>query len=366
MDFLWSVLRDYFITIITSICFLVFLKENELTSRRTMNLFRLATICIILVMICEIAGRYLSMLDHPTTLRVLCSVVSYAVRPAIPYFIALIPMRYEEEIMCAIAAMPLLINAVFLSTAFYSNVVFSYDESNTFIRGPLGAVPFIIGGIYILMIIFIAFIPFRRGERDETILCVIMSLSCSACVVMETFEEKSGLLLLACIISEIFYYVYFIVNHYRHEPLTDALFGKQLYQDIEKIRIPCAFILVDINGLKKLNKMQGHDVGDEALKVFGRAVNLSIPPTARFYRIGGDEFAIIYKGADQIQVSSLVARIREKSEKLPYGFSFGYAFLHDSNDFSNAYAAADAMLRENKDSYWKRHASENVSGGGTA
>ena len=360
MDFLWSVIRDYFVCLVTSVSFLVFLKGNELTSRRTMKLFRISTYCVIVVMCCEILGRYLSLLDYPTTLHVVCSVISYELRAAIPFFIALIPLRYEEEILCFIASIPLAVEAIFLSTAFYSDVLFYYDENNHFVRGPLGIVPFIIGALYILVVLLIAFIPYKRGEKSETKICFVMAVTCSICVVVEAIQEMSGLLLTACVASEIFYYIYFIVNRYSHDPLTEALFGKRMYQDIAKLKEPCAFILIDVNGLKRINNEEGHDAGDEALASFGRATNLCLPSEARFYRIGGDEFAILYKNADEIQVSHLLTRIREKSEKLQYDFSFGYAFIKTNHeDIKSIYAKADAMLDSNKEHYWNVYHSKH-------
>ena len=68
--------------------------------------------------------------------------------------------------------------------------------------------------------------------------------------------------------------------------------------------------------------------------------------------MGGDEFAIVYKNADEIQITSFIARLREETTKLPFGFSSGYAFFKTPSEFDEAYATADAMLYESKRAFW--------------
>ena len=355
MDFVWSVFRDYFISIVTSVALIVLLRKNRLTSQRTTNLLMLAAVCTILVMAGEIGGRYFEQLDYPTMWHTLCSVISYMFRPAIPFFIALIPLREEEKMVEVVAGLPLLVNVAFLSTAFYSDIVFTFDENNVFVRGMLGYIPFVIGGLYIVMFIIISFAPMKRGEVQESVLCFGMAIVCSACVVAESTHELSGLLVSACMLSEIFYYIYFLANKYNHDPLTDALLRICLYQDVEKIETPSYLMLFDITGLKRINSTEGNLIGDKVLATFSKAVNMCIPGRAKFYRTGGDEFAIIYKGADAIQVSSLYTRIREKSASLPYGFTYGYAQFTNKDDFADAYKEANTKLRERKEAFWERY-----------
>lgn len=355
MEFFWSVLRDYMVCIVTCICFLLFLGRNRLTSRRVTKLFMLATISILFVIAGEIGERAFSELENPTTWRIFYSVLSYAFRPAIPFFVALIPLRNNRGILTTITAIPLMLNAALLCTAFFSNIVFSYTDANHFVRGPLGFFPFIIGGLYVLVLLIYGLFPLKKGEYDESLICSTIVIVCTACIIVEFTQDMSGLLVAACIVSEVFYYIYFIINKYSHDALTDALLRNRLYQDVENLRSSCAFIVFDINGLKHINDANGHASGDRALTTFSKAAINHLPSNARLYRIGGDEFAIVYKNADEIQVSSLLTRLREETTKLPFGFSSGYAFFTGNAEFDEAYANADAMLYENKRAYWANH-----------
>ena len=59
--------------------------------------------------------------------------------------------------------------------------------------------------------------------------------------------------------------------------------------DISRITV----IVIDINGLKKINDSYGHFGGDDAIKTVASALRDTIGEKADIYRIGGDEFVCI-------------------------------------------------------------------------
>ncbi|KMZ53375.1 GGDEF domain-containing protein [Dorea sp. D27] len=56
-------------------------------------------------------------------------------------------------------------------------------------------------------------------------------------------------------------------------------------------------IALDINNLKEVNDRFGHRTGDELLKLAARCLREAFGNRGMYYRIGGDEFVIILKGA---------------------------------------------------------------------
>jgi diguanylate cyclase (GGDEF)-like protein len=58
-----------------------------------------------------------------------------------------------------------------------------------------------------------------------------------------------------------------------------------------------ALIMLDLDGLKAVNDMGGHQAGDERLKALANALSTGGPGSAYAYRVGGDEFAVILPGA---------------------------------------------------------------------
>ncbi len=359
MEFLWSVLRDYTVCIFTCVCFLVFLGRNSLASRRTMKLFMLATISILFVVAGEIGERAYAALAMPTSWRVIYSVLSYTFRPAVPFFIALIPLGEDRKLIETVTAIPLLLNVIVLGTAFFSDIVFSYSADNHFIRGPLGFFPFFVGGFYVLILLIYGFIPISRGEYNETILCTTIVVCTAVCILIEISQDTTGILAAACSVAVIFYYTYFVINKYSHDALTNALLRSRMYQDVENFRGDAAFIIFDINGLKHINDTEGHVAGDNILTTFSKAALKQLHPGTKFYRIGGDEFAIIYKNADATRVSILLSKLKAETARLPFGFSAGYAFFDGEQEFDSAYARADAMLYDNKYNFWSDYQKEH-------
>ncbi len=54
--------------------------------------------------------------------------------------------------------------------------------------------------------------------------------------------------------------------------------------------------LTDLDNFKHINEDFGRDEGDRVIIETGRYIKKSLPESARVYRMGGDEFGIIFKG----------------------------------------------------------------------
>jgi len=87
--------------------------------------------------------------------------------------------------------------------------------------------------------------------------------------------------------------------------LTDALTGALnrrflnhdlpiLYDAFSRTGIPVAIVMLDLDGLKEINDTHGHDVGDEAIRVFASTTREILRrKTDMFIRYGGDEFMLV-------------------------------------------------------------------------
>ena len=54
---------------------------------------------------------------------------------------------------------------------------------------------------------------------------------------------------------------------------------------------PLSIVILDVNGMKRLNDLGGHKRGDALLQALAAALKASFPAGWAFYRLGGDEFA---------------------------------------------------------------------------
>ena len=72
----------------------------------------------------------------------------------------------------------------------------------------------------------------------------------------------------------------------------------------------CALLLVDLDRFKLVNDTLGHAIGDQLLVEVGRRLEKAVGDGGRVGRIGGDEFAIIWNGADdRIGLAALADRV---------------------------------------------------------
>ena len=77
----------------------------------------------------------------------------------------------------------------------------------------------------------------------------------------------------------------------------------------ERDGAPAALLLVDVDGLKRVNDTLGHQAGDRVLQHVGAAIRQQTRLADVAARIGGDEFAIILQEADGADAGAAAARI---------------------------------------------------------
>ena len=87
--------------------------------------------------------------------------------------------------------------------------------------------------------------------------------------------------------------------------------------------ISLAFIFGDLNGLKQINDTQGHEVGDQLIRQAAQIMKNLIDDIAVF-RMGGDEFIIVAKDADEAQVQRLVNDLRARYRSSGISMALGY------------------------------------------
>ena len=69
-------------------------------------------------------------------------------------------------------------------------------------------------------------------------------------------------------------------------------------------------MFLDLDKFKSVNDAYGHDAGDAVLRATAARLQIAAREADVVARYGGDEFVIVFEGADANGVHSLVARIR--------------------------------------------------------
>ena len=112
---------------------------------------------------------------------------------------------------------------------------------------------------------------------------------------------------------------------------------------------PVGVVVVDVNGLKRINDARGHVSGDRALTTFGAELSTAASgvPDTLAARLGGDEFCLLVVGAPSDTVVALAHDVCSRAASvLEEGVSCGVATTDDLPDAgvtpSRLLRAADA------------------------
>lgn len=110
-------------------------------------------------------------------------------------------------------------------------------------------------------------------------------------------------------------------------------------------------VLIDLDGLKRINDQYGHSRGDELLCAFATALSRLEVDDITVYRLGGDEFTILARKRSEAMmrttITELETQLRERGFK-EAGISYGIAFASESDSHNDMLTRADRRMYEFK------------------
>lgn len=115
---------------------------------------------------------------------------------------------------------------------------------------------------------------------------------------------------------------------------------EELFKEAQKTSMEFVLCYLDINDLKYVNDTYGHNEGDRYILTFCDIIKDMLKEEDIFFRMGGDEFIVVFKDRNKEQVENiwngLVKKIEEKNThgELPYQIvvSHGLIYYHTGMD----------------------------------
>ena len=107
----------------------------------------------------------------------------------------------------------------------------------------------------------------------------------------------------------------------------------------------------DLNGLKKINDLQGHLEGDAVLKKTAYLINECFPRQA--YRFGGDEFVVLSVDVKEASFIKQVEQSKKYLEQNGISCSVGVSWCYNINDVDELIKEADTKMYENKANFYE-------------
>ena len=118
---------------------------------------------------------------------------------------------------------------------------------------------------------------------------------------------------------------------------------------------PVGVVFTDLNGLKTVNDVEGHEAGDRILKAAACALRDVFGPD-EIFRAGGDEFVMIVTGFSSEELEQKVQALRKAEEKYEkISFAIGSHTEENVRDVRKALQEADVLMYEDKKKHYENH-----------
>ncbi|MDO5291589.1 MAG: GGDEF domain-containing protein [bacterium] len=344
-----NILPYYYAGTIMSIFLLFFIKHNNSFDSKINNYFIAATLCVLVLEVVDAAESILALGSDPSIWRVFCSSMGYVLRPMAMYFILMIAIRTVQRKIKWMITIPLVVDAVVSFSALFCDIAFGYDGNNQFYRGPLGYTPFVISGIYGILLIVSTFRLVKSAHKEEALFLLLMAINSIIGTALETLYQLDAIIPSCIIVFIAFYYMFFHTYQNNRDVLTGALLRRRFYLDSEKWKTQLSGIIsIDLNDLKQLNDRKGHIEGDKAIVALASTIHRLLPRHATLYRTGGDEFVILCRRLSIREMEQIISDIRERMSETPYSCAVGIAEYNDLEGLDTICNRADAKMYEDK------------------
>ena len=344
-------LSQNFGVLVLLIGFLIVLISDIHLERRMIGRFGMAVTFLLVYTVTYYIESELGFRTEYTLARAVLTAVNYSLVSWILCVLMLVIYSVHRKLLL----LPAVIGTVLYFVSIPTKLVFYFTETNSFQRGPLGYLPYIITGLY-LLILFLRLFLEKIHDKELLILLIFISATAVICFLTPLFlsAESAVWFVPTVAVDLLLYYVYLLRLFTMIDPLTNLLNRQCYYADAEKYadRIT-AVVAMDMDGLKEINDNEGHTAGDRALRSLADCFQRAAHRGERVYRIGGDEYLILATDADEAEIINLTERIAAGVARMPYSCSVGYAMQTGGQSIDELYKQADAMLYEAKRKFYE-------------
>ena len=280
--------------------------------------------------------------------------LTFALQPAVILFLAF-ALEPRRKIRLALLT-PLLANVVVYQICFYSNFAFFFSNDGSFHPGRLGYSAFAFTLLSIAAVLYEVFRHVDWARKRETIMPFIVGTILLAAAIFDLIglTRSTPLIPFASLLCMAIFYFTLRVQETAHDPLT-GLYNRQAFFDDEKTLGPSvnAIASIDLNGLKRTNDTLGHSAGDAALKDVADAIFAAKSKTCYAYRVGGDEFVILFTKTTEEETLSMVRTFKETLAKKGHSVSLGLAFRSPGESPAALLKRSDEAMYAEKSAFYR-------------
>ena len=148
------------------------------------------------------------------------------------------------------------------------------------------------------------------------------------------------------------------LQYMSYRDMLTTLYNRNRYIQVlegmqAKTVIKTSVAYIDINGLKRVNDLYGHEAGDRLIINTARSMLAILPENA--YRVGGDEFVLICFDMDEKIFRSKVRDICDRIAAKKISVSVGVVWEESSSELETMLRRADDLMYAEKKKYYEKH-----------
>ncbi len=337
--------------ILVLLAFIISLITTVFLDKKTVVRMYVLTGAVFLLSILVFAEFYIADIAKYKEIRNVMIAIRYS---ATPLIIALIIFALVKRLRWFIF-LPALSLVVVNVVSIFTGIVYSIDENNVFHRGPLGFLPFVMVGLYSVLLIYLLIRQCNKRPMEITYICFLAFALGSGLVLPFIFQNEYASIFCTIIAVALFsYFEFSVLQLTKKDSLTGLLNRHAYFADVSNDpKSITAIISIDMNGLKKINDTVGHAAGDEALVTLSMCFVKPLKNKQSGYRIGGDEFIIVCRKTSKEDVLNIVQQIRDSVAETEYSCAIGYSFnLEGDKSVSDLLKESDEMMYLEKENYY--------------
>lgn len=352
LDFLFTYFQNEYILLVVCIALLAFLHAHKYHSETT-GWLHIGTCLILLLSFCGELDDWCR--SQPASeliwfVRQTASILGYSLRSAV-ILILIMQIRHRvDNLMKGMLVIYAILNVLMILSYFGINVVSMIEHINHWVAGPLLFLTAIVPAIYIVALLYTVAVRFKyENNVFEMFVLSYCAFTTLLGGVLEMIDVLDDVLTILIAVDYVVCYMFIFSKHASYDALTGLLNRAEFYRDLARRgSAVTAVISVDMNGLKTINDTEGHDAGDLAIKTVAEVLALAKRQSASVYRMGGDEFVILYFQTVEDGAEKLVETLKENLAKTKYSCAFGVGVVKNGVTLEEIVKRSDARMYEDK------------------
>lgn len=349
-------LKDYFLNnfvmFFELIGLLIILFISAHVSNRIKNYTRAAVVLLFLSVLATAFEGWTQTFEKLSLWRPILTACKYTIYPLILIDLILLVSQNIKPVpkkWRLVALIPELICVPIYFSSQWTHLVFYFHEDNHYAGGTLSYLPYIVFGVYLVIFIVLNILYLKNYSTRNRIIALYICLVSTLCVVVYLILDKTDDYNPIFTSSLVFYFLFIYIHMASIDPLTGLRNRQSYYQDISENEHNITYVAsIDMNYLKELNDTQGHSAGDEALVVVANTLISSVGKKAKCYRVGGDEFMILFVIENKQEMENQIQKIKDALANCPYPCAFGYAEKMPGQSLDDTIKESDKQMYINK------------------